>query len=278
MKRDDDSICFSAKLNWKTEFSNSILLEKQIESSSFTILNHKRVYYSRMYIWRERRKQKLGRRDYSRLSVFSSFFEFSMAFGSQPLCGNLYAFTYIVRRCLLWRYQYHICSWLHKVMHPILWLIASSSSQSAVFLQCASVEACPGNNQCGVGYSGRACGSCSPHYYHLNDACKSAKKFVFWFLSACPSNAPLYVLLVLICIILMAFILLRLGASTYRGATFSSVINMIQISALFASFKLQWPSEIQSVFNVLTSFNFNIDLTSPECTSTWARDHDLMVS
>jgi hypothetical protein len=43
------------------------------------------------------------------------------------------------------------------------------------FLECQSVEACPGGDQCGIGYTGRLCSECATtpsKYYKLGYDCK----------------------------------------------------------------------------------------------------------
>ncbi len=40
---------------------------------------------------------------------------------------------------------------------------------------------------------------------------------------------------------------------------------MVQISALFADFRMNWPPILESLFQVFSALNFNIELFSPEC-------------
>lgn len=43
------------------------------------------------------------------------------------------------------------------------------------------------------------------------------------------------------------------------------IFNLVQISALFGNFRLNWPKELRYLFDILSSINLNIDLFSPEC-------------
>ena len=42
-------------------------------------------------------------------------------------------------------------------------------------------------------------------------------------------------------------------------------IDYFQVLAMFANSRVQWPTYIKDVFHLLSVFNFNIELTAPEC-------------
>jgi hypothetical protein len=55
------------------------------------------------------------------------------------------------------------------------------------------------------------------------------------------------------------------GGTTFKFSSFGAIFNMIQITALFSSFRLNWPAPLLEFYNILSSLNFNIDLFAPEC-------------
>ena len=101
------------------------------------------------------------------------------------------------------------------------------------------------------------------------DSAKNAKvrkpAMVFLIFRECPDNAPWYMLLFAIVALIIAAILLRVGGSALRGTPVATIFNLVQISALFGGFNLNWPPALRDAFNVLSSINLNIDLFSPEC-------------
>jgi hypothetical protein len=42
--------------------------------------------------------------------------------------------------------------------------------------------------------------------------------------------------------------------------------DFVQVISITAAFQLDWPAGLQSVFNGLSSLNFNVQLVAPECT------------
>ena len=123
-----------------------------------------------------------------------------------------------------------------------------------VFLPCEPTDACLGNNTCATGYTGERCSQCLLGYYRVGGECEQ-----------CPDTAWILILVGLLLVIgvcvgvyylsrIMSMALVTIG------------VDYLQVLALFAASKVQWPSFISSLLNLLSAFNINLDLVAPECT------------
>ena len=154
---------------------------------------------------------------------------------------------------------------------------------------CAPFEACVGDNVCGYGYTGRKCDFCcdAMHSYITdpetgqeipNPECWRAdgeriKYFRKYGVCApCPSNPWMIVAILL-------------GGATFGGMTAyimkkkninmgicSIGVDYLQILALLSSTKTPWPQIVLDIYTWLSAFNFNINITAPECVFEIAYD------
>jgi hypothetical protein len=140
---------------------------------------------------------------------------------------------------------------------------ALNRSACPFFIPCEPTESClggpcvPGSEErpcCGVGYAGERCATCAEDYYRINGVCQECPK--------CP-----------ICVFLVFFLMgigaLALGWVLQRkeinvGLT-SIGIDFFQVLAIFAQTRIEWPQAILDIYEALSVFNLNIELTAPEC-------------
>jgi len=99
------------------------------------------------------------------------------------------------------------------------------------------------------------CALCTVNsHYRINNECEE-----------CPDNPAL---------LIIGFFLLAIGAcvggyilnkKNFNLAFISIGIDYFQVLALFAQSKILWPPGMIKLFNFLSIFNFNIDISAPEC-------------
>lgn len=144
---------------------------------------------------------------------------------------------------------------------------------------CQPLTACLGNNSCAYGYMDGGplyrCSNCAPDFYHSNGDCVK-----------CPSAAWALIVIFIIVSILLCIAGWILNRKNVNIAFLSIGVDYFQVLALFYNTKVavrdfcgcvclnvncarvvcvQWPSYVEAVFHALSVFNFNIDLTAPEC-------------
>ncbi|KNC55284.1 uncharacterized protein AMSG_10925 [Thecamonas trahens ATCC 50062] len=133
------------------------------------------------------------------------------------------------------------------------------TADPGVFLECPNRAACPGGAPfvCAQGYTGRLCGACDRGYYALGGTCYKCDN----------RTLPLLVFFVVVAVAFVG-LLVWLNAKeelSYRFAAAMIGFNSLQISAMYGQFELPWPNFASQFFNVVSFFNLNLDLSSPEC-------------
>ncbi|KNC47900.1 SxtP protein [Thecamonas trahens ATCC 50062] len=128
-----------------------------------------------------------------------------------------------------------------------------------VFLECPNAGACRGGYPfaCAEGYTGQLCGACARGYYVLGGACYKCDN----------RTIPLLFLVFVLAVCFVGF-LVWLNAReelSYRFAAVMIGFNSLQISAMYGKMELEWPDFAAQFFNVVSFFNLNFDLSSPEC-------------
>jgi len=91
-------------------------------------------------------------------------------------------------------------------------------------------------------------------YFLLNDICQP-----------CPSNPYLLISGLIIAAIAVALLGWFFQRKRVNMAFVTIGIDYFQILAIFATSQVVWPEVIQAIFNAMSVFNFNIDITAPEC-------------
>jgi hypothetical protein len=131
------------------------------------------------------------------------------------------------------------------------------------FVKCDPPSACLGttNNSysdCSIGFTGLACGVCSPGFYKLQNNCHQ-----------CPSNQnsanALWFAMVIIAFFVCFFLLLLSKPSIFQSCSIGVAISFVQTVALYPKFNVRWHSTLNSAFDVFSFLNFNIEIFSPEC-------------
>ncbi|KNC55742.1 uncharacterized protein AMSG_11139 [Thecamonas trahens ATCC 50062] len=126
------------------------------------------------------------------------------------------------------------------------------------FLSCPTAEACTGGGQCAAGYTTRLCASCASGYYRLGTKCRKC------------NNARQGLLVTLIVILVLVVLGALLGFNLAESLTYKFVaamigLNALQICAMYGELDLDWGAFGRAFFNVASSLNLNMELTSPEC-------------
>ncbi|MFT3986878.1 hypothetical protein [Aestuariivirga sp.] len=91
-------------------------------------------------------------------------------------------------------------------------------------------------------------------HYRLNDKCE-----------VCPDNPGLLIALFLIAGLAIIGAGYFLSKRQVNLAFMSIGVDYLQVLALFASTNITWPPYIRYLLTVFSLFNFNIDITAPEC-------------
>ncbi|KAI9137938.1 hypothetical protein BKA69DRAFT_839063 [Paraphysoderma sedebokerense] len=128
-----------------------------------------------------------------------------------------------------------------------------------IYLACIPTSACPGDigRICADGYRGTRCGECGANYYKLNNQC-----------IPCNSIEPVFITLIAACFV-SGFYLLYLFWGLAGKAQGLGIINIacnfIQTTLILRNINMNWPPEIQDILDYFSVFNFNLELSSPEC-------------
>ncbi|KNC48075.1 uncharacterized protein AMSG_04305 [Thecamonas trahens ATCC 50062] len=133
------------------------------------------------------------------------------------------------------------------------------TNEPGVFLECPNARACRGGYPfaCAKGYTGRLCGACARRYYALSGECYK-----------CDNRTLPLLGLVMLLSVLVVGVLVWLNAKeelSYKFAAAMIGFNSLQISAMYGQFELPWSNFAAQFFNVVSFFNLNFDLSSPEC-------------
>ena len=147
---------------------------------------------------------------------------------------------------------------------------------------CAPAQACEGNNVCGVGYTGKKCNSCCDALHKFvynqygnkipNPECYddegNQRKFFRQYgeCAPCPSN-PWMIVAILLCGLSfmgsMAYVMKKKHMSL---GILSIAVDYFQILSLLSSVRpTPWPQIVLDLYTWLSAFNFNINITAPEC-------------
>ena len=145
-------------------------------------------------------------------------------------------------------------------------------------LACMPPEACNAGNNCSVvlegerdtagkrleehGYSNHTmageyqprCSSCARNYYRVGGLCEP-----------CPKNFALIAAIFLVGALVLCVAGYFMHVYKVNLAMISVGIDYFQVLSMFLKSKINWPPLLRSVFRFLASFNFDLDIASPEC-------------
>ncbi len=134
---------------------------------------------------------------------------------------------------------------------------------------CQPNEACIGDNHCAMGYKSVApvlrCATCDDCYrvtpssecqrfYRRSGECVK-----------CPQLAWMLIVAFLVMALLACGVGYVLNKKRVNLAFVSIGVDYFQVIAMFSSSKVRWPEFLKALFAYMSFFNFNIDVTAPEC-------------
>ena len=122
-------------------------------------------------------------------------------------------------------------------------------------MPCEPPEACTGENTCAREYTGPRCTLCAEGYFKLSGECTECPKcqvclLLFLFLGGCVGLTATWFL----------------TKHRVNIGVLSIGVDYFQVLAVLAmSNKVHWPETMFTIFQYLSIFSFNLDLTAPEC-------------
>ncbi|KAA0154911.1 hypothetical protein FNF29_02052 [Cafeteria roenbergensis] len=123
------------------------------------------------------------------------------------------------------------------------------------FVPCEPAGACLGSNICAEAYAGERCAVCAEDYFRYNSECAKCPDM--------PWVAPLLLGVGLICVCIAGYTLQR--NEQLNIGPFLVAIDFFQVLAIYARSKVNWPSLLTELFQILSVFNLNLELVNPEC-------------
>lgn len=130
------------------------------------------------------------------------------------------------------------------------------------FVPCEPKDACIGNNECQARFTGYRCSLCAEGYYRVAGDCEE-----------CPNNPGLILAFFVAGMVFLAMAAYALQTIQKKGGTVSSVaigVDYYQVLSMFMQSKVAWPPIIKRVLRIFSFFNFNIEITAPECLLDWS--------
>ncbi|KNC51234.1 uncharacterized protein AMSG_11994 [Thecamonas trahens ATCC 50062] len=130
-----------------------------------------------------------------------------------------------------------------------------------LFLSCPNAAACVGGGRCAAGYQSTMCSACAHGYYRLGTACRPCDS---------TRQGVIITLLVLAGVALVALLLVfNLSEQlNYRFAAAMIGLNALQVAALYGKIEIEWGDFGDLFFDIASSVNLNIELSSPECAAS----------
>ena len=121
-------------------------------------------------------------------------------------------------------------------------------------IPCEPKLACAGENECTLGYAGERCATCAFGYYKRAGFCEE-----------CPKNPLILVIGMVSAAVVLCAGGYILNKNSVNLAFVSIGVDYFQILALFATSRVTWPATIKEIFTLMSAFNFNLEITAPEC-------------
>ena len=123
-----------------------------------------------------------------------------------------------------------------------------------VFVACVPPESCLGANKCDPKYTGARCQDCAARFYRVNGNCIK-----------CPDSPWATVVVFLLIAVFCMTMAYWLNAKNINLALISIGMDWAQVVAMFARTRINWPALVKELFQILSAFNFNLELIAPEC-------------
>lgn len=123
------------------------------------------------------------------------------------------------------------------------------------FVPCEPAAACVGDNVCAPEYTGDRCAQCAKNYFRFNGECAQCPDL--------PWLAPLLIIVALLVVCISGYLLQRAGE--LNVGAFIIAIDYLQVLAIYARSRVNWPVSIKFIYQLLSVLNLNLELLNPEC-------------
>ncbi len=128
-------------------------------------------------------------------------------------------------------------------------------NECPVFKPCEPSWACTGENTCLIGYEGDRCAFClKGEYYRINGVCQK-----------CPDRPWVILVGFAAAIMIGSSLSYWLNKKDANIAFITIGVDYFQVLAMLARARVRWPATVMQLYNVLSAFNFNLELAAPEC-------------
>jgi hypothetical protein len=156
-------------------------------------------------------------------------------------------------------------------------------------LPCDPLEACDSSNQCSIvpegvrdpntnreldphGYSNVTlggkfvprCGACASGYFRVGGLCE-----------LCPKNIKMIAVFFFCAIIAVSICGYIMNRYKVNLAILAIGVDYAQIMSMFLKSQIRWPAALRTLFRILSSFNFDLDIASPECLAAGFYRYDI---
>ena len=132
------------------------------------------------------------------------------------------------------------------------------AGRDVCIVPCEPASSCVGDNFCAFGYASKPpmfrCASCAAGFY------KSANQCI-----KCPDSPAAVIVVVALVIVLLIAAGYWLNKRQINLAVISIGVDFFQVLAIFAQSNVRWPPQVLALMQVLSAFNFNIEIVAPEC-------------
>eukprot|EP00003_Mantamonas_plastica_P025101 TRINITY_DN483_c1_g1_i4.p1 TRINITY_DN483_c1_g1~~TRINITY_DN483_c1_g1_i4.p1 ORF type:complete len:1010 (-),score=311.14 TRINITY_DN483_c1_g1_i4:53-3082(-) len=190
---------------------------------------------------------------------------------SSPSCGFKITSQFIdCDRPSQWALDNHLCCEAGKYCFPSN---AKDVKGQSVNIQCPLGASCKGPRllgDCSKGYTGYQCAQCELGYYALGSECFEC-------------SVESSVIRALVALLILAILLAIIGKFAKNTDSLSGIVTIsltfFQLTSLMIQMDIQWPVELEFVFNFFSVFNLNLNyIIAPECVdSSWNPLQDYMV-
>jgi hypothetical protein len=132
------------------------------------------------------------------------------------------------------------------------------AGRDSCIVSCDPPEACLPGNLCSDAYRSIPplfrCGTCNIGFYRRNAECVK-----------CPDSPYALVIGFVLLVVAVAVVGYILNKKKINIAFISIGVDYFQVLAIFAQSKVAWPEAIKNLFHILSAFNLNIEIVSPDC-------------
>jgi hypothetical protein len=145
-----------------------------------------------------------------------------------------------------------------KEPRPVFGFWSSASDPFTIF-RCVPERACSGGvDECGTGFQGRICTTCTPGYFRSSNDC-----------IRCPSGSKgiaVAVALLVVAVAVLFLVLRGVRRSKAAGGTLSIATKFFQVLMVVGRLNVSWPKRVRDTIDGVTSpLTFKLDSVGLEC-------------